>query len=268
ATIASTGSLDAGVLRVIGRVDHAGTVDTTTQLAAFDRGDIRGAVTSDGTAFWASGTVGSISSSADAGDASTIDASAYDLLGGIQYVTLGSTGATTNVTEVPFNTRVAGIYGTQLFLSSAVTPQNGVSSVGTGVPTTTGQTSVLLAGQAGDSGSPYGFTMFDQDASVSGLDVLYIADDSTTTKGGGIQKWVNNGTTWTKIATFQAGTGYRGVTAQVTSQGIVILATSTETNANTVVKFLDDGVNLSPTGTVIATAPTNTAFRGIALGPQ
>jgi hypothetical protein len=271
ATIAQTGSLDAGILRVIGRVDKAGTIDTTTQLAAFDRGDIRGAVSQDGTSFWASGTVGSLSSGSDAGDAgdaATIDAAAYDLFGGIQYATLGSTGAATNITEIPFNTRVAGIFGSQLFFSSSITPQNGVSSVGTGVPTTTNQTTMLLAGQLGDAGSPYGFQMIDQDASIAGLDVLYIADDSTQVKGGGIQKWVNNGTTWTKIATFSATTGYRGLTAQVTSQGVILLATSTETNANTVVKFLDDGVNLTPTGTVIATAQTNTAFRGIALGPQ
>ena len=39
-------------------------------------------------------------------------------------------------------------------------------------------------------------------ASVTGLDTLYVADDSSQANGGGIQKWVSNGSTWTKIATF------------------------------------------------------------------
>ena len=260
ASVSSTSVFDGGTLRVIGRIDHAGTVDTTTLLMAFDRSDIRSAVTNDGTTFWASGSVGSIA--ADSG----IDAQVYDLNGGVQYVALGSTGASTNITEVPFNTRVAGIFGNQLYVSSAVTPQNGVSAVGTGVPTTTGQTSALLTGFAGDSGGPYGFSMMDLDASVSGVDTLYLADE-----GSGIQKWVFDGATWTKIATFNNGNtaaGFRGLTVQQTSAGMVILATSTETKSNNVIKYVDDGSTTNPTGTVIASSPTNTAFRGIALAPQ
>jgi len=35
-----------------------------------------------------------------------------------------------------------------------------------------------------------------------------------------------------------------------------------------VVTFVDDGVNLNPTPTVIATAPANSVYRGIAIGPK
>lgn len=244
---------DGGVLRVIGRVDHNGTIDTTTLVQAFDQSDIRSAVSTDGTSFWATG--------------STAASDAGDILGGIQYVAFGSTGTTTNITEVPFNTRVAGLFSGQLYTTSASSPFNGASTVGTGLPTTTGQSSTLLTGFAGDSGSPYGFSVLDLDASVAGVDTLYIADDSAQASGGGVQKWVSNGTTWTKIATFTNGTtvGARALAAQLGASGVTILATTTDGN---VIKYFDDGSTLAPTGTVIATALANTAYRGIALAPQ
>jgi len=251
ASIAST-STDGGALRVVGRVDNAGNIDTTTRLTAFDGFDIRAAATVDGGTFWAV-----CAGAADAGGNA-----------GIQYVTIGSTGASTNILSSPANTRTVGIFGGQLYMGTSFTPNDGINSVGTGIPTTGPQTPTLLPGFAGDAGSPYGFSMMDQDASVTGIDTLYLADDGST--GGGIQKWVFSGTTWTKIATFNNGntsSGYRGVMAIQTSSGVVILGTSTETKANNVIKYVDDGVNTNPTGTIIATAPPNTVFRGIALAP-
>ena len=40
---------DGGILRVIGRVDHAGNIDTSTRVQAFDQSDIRSAASNDGT---------------------------------------------------------------------------------------------------------------------------------------------------------------------------------------------------------------------------
>lgn len=250
--IAST-STDGGAMRVVARVDSAGNVDTTTELATFDGFDIRAAATVDGGSFWAVGA-----GAADAGGNA-----------GVQYVMIGSTGASTNILSVPANTRTVGVYGGQLYMGTSFTPNNGINMVGTGVPTTGGQTATLLPGFAGDAGSPYGFSMMDLDASVTGVDTLYVADDSSQGNGGGIQKWVFNGTTWTKIATFTNGTttGFRGVMATQGTGGVVVIGTTTETNGNSIVKYLDDGQNTNPTGTVIATAPTNTVFRGIALAP-
>jgi hypothetical protein len=243
ASVASKTSFDAGVPRVIARVDSTGAVDTTTQLNAFNATNIRGVASNDGTAFWATGAAND----------------------GTQYVALGSTGTTTNLQSTLLNERVVQIFGGQVYVSSSSGAFHGVSTVGTGMPTTTGQTVTLLPGMLVDAGSPYGFSMLDLDGSVSGLDTLYIADDTGATAG--VQKWVFNGTTWTRIATFtdKSTTGFRGLTAYFDGTNVILLATTGDSAS--VVKYTDDGVNLTPTGTIIATAPTNTVFRGIALSP-
>jgi len=246
AAVGANTAFDAGVPRVVARVDKNGNIDTTTQLNAFNKTNIRGVASNDGTSFWATGAAND----------------------GTQYVALGSTGTTTNLQTTLLNERVVQIFGGQVYVSSSSGAFHGVSTVGTGLPTTTGQTVTLLPGMPVDAGSAYGFSMLDLDASVSGLDTLYIADDTGTT--GGVQKWVFNGTTWTKVATFndKTTTGFRGLTAYFDGANVVLLGTTGDsTNPNTVVKYVDDGIN-TPTGTVLATAPTNCAFRGFALSPQ
>ena len=240
----SSTAYDAGVPRVVARVDVNGNIDTTTQLNAFNKTNIRSAATNDGTSFWAVGANND----------------------GTQYVTLGSTGTATTLQTTLVNERVVQIFGGQVYVSASSGAFHGVSTVGTGLPTTSGQTVTLLPGMPVDAGSAYGFSMLDLDASVTGLDTLYIADDTAQT--GGVQKWVFNGTTWTKIATFndKTTTGFRGLTAYFDGTNVVLIATTGD--AASVVKYTDDGVNLAPTGTVIATAPANTAFRGVALAPQ
>jgi len=247
ATIKSTAT-DAGVPRIVARVDKNGAVDTTTELLAYTKTNIRGATSSDGTSFWAVG----------AGNSSE----------GPQYALLGSDGGSVNLSTQLANIRVAEIFDGQLYISSGSGAFHGVSMVGTGLPTTSGQTIALLPGMPGDAGSAYGFSMLDQDGAVSGLDVLYIADDNNNGTNGGIQKWVFDGASWTKIATFTDGTtsGYRGLAAYPSGNDIIVLGTTGD--GMTVVKYVDDGTNTSPTGTAIATALTNTAYRGIALSPQ
>lgn len=245
----TSSATDAGVMRVVARVDKSGNVDTTTLVDAFSKKSPRGATSNDGTTFWMTG----------AGNTGE----------GTQYAALGSTGANTNIESSPSNTRVVQIFGGQLYISSGSSPNIGVLAVGTGLPTTTGQSAVLLSGFAGDAGgSPYGFSMLDLDGSVTGLDTLYVADDTTTT--GGIQKWVFNGTVWTQIATFNDGTtkGFRSVTAFASGSNVIVLGTTGDATPNKVIEYVDDGVNTTPTGTVLASAPTNTIFRGIALPPQ
>jgi hypothetical protein len=40
------------------------------------------------------------------------------------------------------------------------------------------------------------------------------------------------------------------------------------TNDGKLVRFIDDQVNTNPAATVLATAPTNTAYRGVAISPH
>ncbi len=255
ATGVGTSSVDSGVVRVVARVNAAGTIDTTTGVNAYDLTTIRGAVSDDGGSFWTTGS-------------GVADAAANT---GVQYALLGATGASTSIAANPANTRTVGIFGGQVYMVSGSPPFVGVSTIGTGLPTTTGQTATLLTGFQGyDAGSPYGFSMLDMDASVSGLDTLYVADDSSLAGYQGIQKWVNTGSTWVKIATFTNGTakGFRGVTAVISGGNVIVIGTTSDSSPNTVIKYIDDGVNLTPTGTVLATSLTGTIYRGIAMSPQ
>jgi len=248
ASVATSSS--AAVSRVVGRLSFTGAVDTTTVLpGTYSGGNIRGAASDDGTRFWTTGT-----------------ASAN---GGVELVPFGAGTTPQMLSAAPTNTRVPGIFGGQLFMSSASGTFVGVNSVGTGLPTTLGQTVTLLPGfGAITGGSPYSFVALDMNPAVAGLDRLYVADDRQN-GAGGIQRWVFDGTTWTLSTTFSTGptNGMRGLTASVSGGNVVLYATTSETTANTVVTATDDGVATSVTFTVLATAPANTAFRGIDFMP-
>ena len=115
--------------------------------------------------------------------------------GGIRYTTLGSTTSTQIQAAAPAgtdNTRVVNIYNDatnqpQLYTSSASGTFIGVNSVGTGLPTTSGQTMTLLPGTAADtSTNPMDFWF--KDATT-----LYKANG--TGGGPGVAKYTfNSGT--------------------------------------------------------------------------
>ena len=240
-------SPSATVNRAIARIDALGTVDTTTRNAVCSSGNnIRGVISDNGTRFWTTGTASSN--------------------GGIQLATFGSPSTWTQIAATPTNVRVPGIFAGQLFLSSASGAFVGVSTVGTGTPTTTGQTVTLLPGLPGPgSPSPYAFVAFDLLPGVAGLDTLYVADNRSAATGGGIQKWVSNGSTWILTATFAPGTvGARGLTGRLVSGMVTLYATTAESVANTLVTVTDNG---APTFTVLGTAAANTVFRGVDFAP-
>ncbi|HNO70108.1 MAG TPA: hypothetical protein PKI49_16450 [Pseudomonadota bacterium] len=89
-------------------------------------------------------------------------------------------------------------------------------------------------------------------------------------RGGGIQRWKLSGTTWmldgTMAKTLTAGV--RGLFGYEQAGNVVLYATTAENPAR-VVRFTDDGTAIDMlTPTALATAATNTAYRGIALSPQ
>ncbi len=234
------------VARVVGRIDAAGTIDTTTTLGtAFSANNVRAAVSVDGSAFWINGSGG-----------------------GVEYATLGST-APVNVLADPSNIRVLGVFGGQLYGTSGSSSFQAVFSIGTGVPTTGGATATSLTGLGG---SPYGFAALDLDPNVAGVDTIYIADDGAISAdagaGGGVHKWTSNGSTWSSAGKFSDGltTGVRGLAATATSGGAVLYLTTGE-NPPRLVSYVDNGANANPPLVPIATAATNTFFRGVALPP-
>jgi hypothetical protein len=244
-------SLTNAVNRVIGRVGvDFSNVDTSTRfVAAFSGNSVRGAASVDGSVLWASGTGGAS--------------------GGVHKIDFGAGGiaAGTQVLTTPSSARLVEVFSGQLYGSAGSTPFTNVFTVGVGTPTTTGQTATALPGMPTNLGSGYEFALFDLNPGVAGVDTLYLADDRVNATGG-VQKWTFDGTTWTLITTFKVNTtsGCRGLAAVVTGSTVTIIASTTLT-PSTIVRFVDDFVTLAPPATTIATAPANTVYRGIALGP-
>lgn len=228
-------SANPTVARVVGRVDLAGQVDTSTAIGdSFSGRNIRSVASDDGTRFWVTG-------SSD----------------GIRLVTgLGAT-TTLAVSLTPLNNRVVDIYNGQLFGTSASTTFHGLSTVGTGLPTTTGNICTLLPGQSSTAG-PSAYDFFFASPSV-----VYIADDRTTGVGG-IQRWDLIAGTWTLQYTLALSptSGCRGVTGFVQNGTTTLWATAnSNTGATQLVTVVDTGA--ASVVTSLVTPAANTAFRGV-----
>ncbi len=244
ASVSATES--SAINRIVARVDAAGNVDTTTRLnSAFTASSVGGAVTVDGSTFWVSG-------------------SGTTGFGGVWYLPRATTGGT-QVLADPNNARTLNIASGQLFGATNTATYTAVFAVGSGLPKTAGQSVELLYGLP--VSQPYGFAFFDRTRSHSGLDTLYIADDRSIATGGGIQKWTFDGTAWFQVTTFDEGlgaAGVRGLAAEAQGANIVLYATTVEPTGTQLVRVVADGGS-SPIATVIATAPDNTVYRGVAL---
>jgi hypothetical protein len=238
---ASTGN------RSVARIDLNGIIDTTTILNdSGSIGNVRSVVSDNGSGIW-------VASSS----------------GGIRYTPFGSTAASTQISTAPVNTRVVNIYGNQLYLSSASAPYVGVATVGSGLPTTSGQTVTLLSGFPTVAGpSTYDYVFAD-------VNTIYVADDRATASGGGLQKWSFNGSSWALSYTLTAGltAGLRGLTGVSDGSGNFLLYATTAdgTSGNKLVATSDllSATTLpgAETFATLATAAPNTAFRGVELIP-
>ncbi|MFO1054912.1 MAG: hypothetical protein U1F36_22050 [Planctomycetota bacterium] len=243
-TPAVAGTASATVARVAARVALDGSIDTSTAVTdGYNTSNVRSATSNDGSDIWLCGN----------GASGT---------GGVRYAALGGS-TSVQLSSTVTNLRVTNIFGGQLYCSSASGAFQGVSAVGSGLPTTSGQTTTLLPGFPTASG-PSSYDYFFADAST-----LYVADDRATA-GGGIQKWLLISGTWTLQYTLQpagaSGTGTvgcRGLTGEVVGGVATLYATTTETSANRVVKVTDTGA--ASTYSLVSTAAANTAYRGLRL---
>ncbi|TDN38951.1 hypothetical protein A8B98_20840 [Hymenobacter sp. UV11] len=233
------------VARVIGLIAADGSIDTSTSTGdAFNGVSIRSAATTDGTSFY---SVGANS--------------------GVRYQEVG-TFMSTQLNTAPTNIRSINVANGNLYIASVSAPYYGLSQVGAGLPTATGQNVVALPGFPGSTAgsSPYGFYFADLSAAVPGVDVVYVADDRST--AGGIQKWSLVGGIWVQNGTIASSSAVRGLNG--TTSGTTVSLAATSSNE---LFFLTDntGYNNTPTLTdlpaAIATAGTNTAFRGMAFAP-
>jgi len=247
--------------RVIARIDSEGTVDTSTRFAG--NGTIpRSVVSTDGIDMWWSSSTGSD-------------------IGGVNYVTLGSTTKGTRIVNnvtAPYLTRNLEIFDGQLYASSnTATPTSpavsfrGVYSLGTGLPTVGPATGAMIIG-GGTSNSGRIDSAFD--FFVADSSTIYVADDDTTAPAsGGLQKWLLSSGSWSKVWTAvpDGATGMRGLTGLVTGSSVQlfgITAVATGNGANSLVSLSDTlGDTIAPAFTTLATADTNYVFRGVAIAP-
>ncbi|UOQ99608.1 IPT/TIG domain-containing protein [Hymenobacter sp. 5317J-9] len=238
-----------GANRIVGRVGADGNVDTSTRITDAT-GNLRSAASVDGTSFYTSGSSG-----------------------GVRYVTFGNNGPSVVVSATPSNLRYVNTFAGNLYISSGSSPYIGLSQVGTGLPTTSGQTATLLPGMQGTTSttagiSPLAFYFADLSTTVPGVDVVYVADDGATTAGGGIQKWSLVAGTWTLNGTITNSTAIRGLDGQVTGTTVSLVAAG---NGGLYVLSDNAGYNAAPSTTAvpapIATAASLTAFRGAAFAP-
>lgn len=242
-----SGTTSASVNRVVAILNQAGTLDASTRLSDFASGNNpRSVASTNGTDIWVAGGAG-----------------------GILYTTKGSATSTV-LNSTQGNNRQVGIFNNQLYVSAAAgTGVVRLSTVGTGTPTTTGQTITGLPGISATA-SFNAFFFADIDTGVSGLDTLFVADEAA-----GLSKFSFDGTIWTARGVVGVSAdAYRGLTGTVSGSSVTLFATrkggSGLTGGGELVTLTDASGstgNLTGTPTLLATAATNTAFRGIALTP-
>jgi hypothetical protein len=227
-------STTATTPRVIGRIDLAGNVDTSTALTdAFSGGNPRCAASDDGQRFWLSGSNEVV-----------------------RFVPAPGSTTSLAIGTSPANNRVLNVYDNQLYGSANSGSFRNVYALGTGLPTGPGQTSVLLPGLPSVSGqSVYDFHF----ASPT---TLYLADDNTNGTGG-IQKWTLVGGLWTLQYSFalSATSGCRGLTGYTQNGVTTLWATANNSGGTHLITVTDTGA--ASTVTSLLTAATNTAFRGV-----
>lgn len=241
-----SGTAATTVPRTVARVKFDGSIDTSTALTDFaPANNPRSATSTDGLDIWVAGAAGGVRYT--------------------RYSMFGSTSSTQLSTD-SVNIEQVGIANGQLYVSSQ---KNGVTvaTVGTGEPTTSGQT---LANLPGVDANTHLYAFFF--ATLSDGMVLYVADD--TTNGGQISKYSLAGGSWTANGSIGAG-AVRGLTGVINGSTVSLYATtgaSTATGGGTLYSFNDTtGYNATVSGsaTSLVTLDTssNQAFRGVALAP-
>jgi hypothetical protein len=234
-----TATTSANLNRNVARIDGNGTVDLSTRLTDAQSGNnARSVLSNDGSQFW---TVGGA--------------------GGVNYSLLGATTSTSINTAAPTNLRKLGAFDGTLYASSA-SGTTGVYSFGS-LPTAAPVTPTILF-ETGTGSSPYDFIFAD-------ANTVYVADDRTAANGGGIQKWINNGGSWSLNYTLGLGAGARDLAYDAASNTLYavtaddVQSSGVVTTNNRIVSIVDTGANAI--ATTIATSSGNNLFRGVDFAP-
>lgn len=239
-TAASATPRDIGIIPVATGVPNT---STTLGSTAFSGNNPRSAITNDGTNIWIGGTGGTAATQ-----------------GGVWYTTAGSSTATQLVGG---NQRQVGIYNSQLYISSASATAPaviGISAVGSGLPTTSPQTTAVIPGvDTSSTASPYAYVM-ESLGGTNNPDTIYVADNSA-----GIEKYSFVSGTWSLTGTVALPTSGATGIAALDIGGTVDLYATTPSGVYGLVDTSGFDGTLSGSPSTIASAATNTAFRGIGV---
>jgi hypothetical protein len=235
-----TASLPTAVPRTVGIVDGNGVVDTSTTLSD-GPAIVRSATTLDAQHLWVAG-----------GDA------------GLRSATLASHTSTPVAGTATSNLNEVTVQGGALFTSASAGARlslvNGAAKPGAG-----GALTAVPGVPAGIL--PYGYSFLDLNAGSyagTGLDTLYVLDDAD--RGGSVEKYTFNGTAWTLAGSVTLDGAFALTATQ--SGAAVSLAVTTPAGLYS----LSDpngaaGTFAATSPVLLASAPANTAFRGVALAP-
>ena len=243
---------------------------TGTPPSPFSGNNYRSSIATSGSTFYATGHS---SGSPVTGGAWYFDGTAFT------QVSSTATGQVTNLRNVE-------IYNNRLFFSTGSGTTRGVYSIGSGLPTTSGQTATSFINM-GSVAEAYGFVLFDTN-NDSTLDLAYVADDRTTVTAGGINRFDFSGGAWSQtgsafrfdtssssLTTGTAAAGgslvsIRGLTGSydAATSTATLFATTTQTSNNSLISFLDTGsLSTSTTFNTLQSAGTNFVFRGVDVSP-
>ena len=255
---------------VINRTLFPTSGPTGTPPSPFSGNNYRSSIATSGSTFYATGHS---SGSPVTGGAWYFDGTAFT------QVSSTATGQVTNLRNVE-------IYNNRLFFSTGSGTTRGVYSIGSGLPTTSGQTATSFINM-GSVAEAYGFVLFDTN-NDSTLDLAYVADDRTTVTAGGINRFDFSGGAWSQtgsafrfdtssslLTTGTAASGgslvsIRGLTGSydAATSTATLFATTTQTSNNSLISFLDTGsLSTSTTFNTLQSAGTNFVFRGVDVSP-
>jgi|GEM_PF-1456525 len=257
-TASVAGTTVATVNRMVAMVDATGTVTFQRLTDAYDTNAVRSAIRNGNDLFMA-GTGSGV-------------APAHT--GGMRHITVGGL-ATTALTDAPTNTRVVGIFNGQLYFSASSGAFKGLSTLGTGLPTTSGQLSTLII-----TDPTYAATNPPYDFAFDGANTLYLCDERTA-PAGGVQKWTFDGVNWNLAYTLSGGLGSTGtqgtrhlaIRKNALLQNEIYVTNTGVATANARIHVTTDTGSGFDTFTQVvtsddATIGTRAAFRGIRVVPN
>lgn len=227
--------------RVIGLLDPStGNFDTTSYAATDVSGTIRSATSTDGSSLF---YVGASS--------------------GVRYV--GSPGPSSTSVQIDSrNSRQVLLKDNVLYASNGSTTITGkVQHYGV-LPTTSTTATPIVSLATGDA--VHGIAFFDLNGSIAGVDTLY----AMSVLEGRLRKYSFDGSTWQDNGFLSfASMGQGNVDGYVVSGGAVQLFFSTGSALVTLTDSSGWNGTLSGTFSTLASAPANTAFRGlVAVVPE